>query len=386
MNRPFTFIISVVLLLLLAVTALVTLIAYSPTYNRPSPRMLSMMEIPGTALPTRDVWKVLGATRANGAVPLLHPHGLAVERSLTPDVLWVADSDNHRVAGYLLTDGTDSQSAPDFVLGITGEKRAGRSGLNEPMALAVDKEGGLYIADLGNNRVVYYRQPFLDEPVATWMFGQDDWEASVADAPSAMRLNMPRGVTLDEEGNLYIADSGNHRILRVPGGAHGDGVPDRVWGQGGAFDRGETNAGGEVSARSLSFPAGIAMGANGLMAVADAGNHRVLLFDTRSDEDAAIAVLGQGGDFESAAANRADAERNALNSPEAVEFGPGGLYVADTGNHRVLHYSSAADDIPDAVWQGDGDEQITPTGLSIDSRGSLMIADRERGLVLIHRR
>jgi len=157
-------------------------------------------------------------------------------------------------------------------------------------------------------------------------------------APAA-GLFGPRGVCLAGAGGpLAVCDTGHHRLLvwgRVP--EADDAPPDLVIGQ---RDRaGEArNAGGTVGAATLNMPTGIAAG-QGVLAVADAWNHRVLLWHgwPSSANRPADIVLGQP-DTTSAAANRGLARPRAdtLNWCFGVAIDGDRLFVADTGNRRVL--------------------------------------------------
>lgn len=91
---------------------------------------------------------------------------------------------------------------------------------------------------------------------------------------SANTLWTPSGVILDRDGNLYVADNGNSRILFY---AAGETTPTRVYGQSGSFTTNFGNKGG-LSANSLLFPEGITLDRNGNLYVADRNNNRVLFY------------------------------------------------------------------------------------------------------------
>jgi sugar lactone lactonase YvrE len=334
------------------------------------------------------------------------PKDVALDRSVSPNRLWIADSFNNRLLGYKNTKLLTIDSHPDALLGQasfeTSVEAAGRNGLNVPTALAVDSMGGLYIADRQNSRIVYYRDPWSPSPQADWLFGQPDWETTTPNTGGLgpLRLNRPEGIALDADGNLYISDTRNNRILRLPGGAQGSGEPDRVWGQAGSFVKALPNLGGSVSAAGFSLPFKITVSKAGLLAVTDVNNHRVLLFDTLSDGEDAQFVLGQGGSFESGAENLGGVSRSSLYGPEAVAFDGELLYVADTANNRVLQFTNPLSGSADEVWGQDGkfdqnvleDARATnanfafPSGLDVDHDGNLFVADRDHHRVLIFRR
>jgi hypothetical protein len=91
---------------------------------------------------------------------------------------------------------------------------------------------------------------------------------------SAMTLNYPCGMVLDTNSNLYLADQLNNRVLFFPADST---VPSRVYGQN-SFSSGVSNGGGAITSGTLSQPAGVALDASGRLYVADSGNNRVVMF------------------------------------------------------------------------------------------------------------
>jgi hypothetical protein len=149
----------------------------------------------------------------------------------------------------------------------------------------------------------------------------------------------PRGACLAAAGGpLFVCDTGHHRLLVWKDMPGADQTPaDLVIGQPG-FGREGRNAKGDVGAATLNVPTGVAY-ADGVLAVADAWNHRVLLWHgapERSNRPADV-VLGQA-DFTGGLANRGfDRPRaDTLNWCYGVAIDGGRLFVADTGNRRVL--------------------------------------------------
>jgi len=176
-------------------------------------------------------------------------------------------------------------------------------------------------------------------------FGGDPGSGSATTAlvapiePRADTLFGPRGACLAARtGPLFVSDTGHHRLLIWKNAPAGDNVPaDVVIGQP-DFSREGRNAKGDVGAATLNVPTGVAS-AGSVLAVADAWNHRVLLWHghpERSNRPADV-VLGQA-DFTGGLANcgfdrpRADT----LNWCYGVAIVGGRLFVADTGNRRVL--------------------------------------------------
>jgi hypothetical protein len=183
------------------------------------------------------------------------------------------------------------------------------------------------------------REPLLDGRGARVILGGGlDDALAVPIMPAADTLFGPRGVCAAADGSLWIADTGHHRVLgwlRPPTRDRQE--ADLLLGQPG-FDREGRNAKGPVSAFTLNVPTGIAACGDGL-AVADAWNHRVLVWRRRPDSSHAAPdlVLGQA-DFDAGAANRGEGDPRAdtLFWPYCVAWDGAHLWVADTGNRRVL--------------------------------------------------
>lgn len=160
-------------------------------------------------------------------------------------------------------------------------------------------------------------------------------------APSALSCFGPRGAAIIGDW-LYVCDTGHHRLL---GFAH-DGLTDQglaslVIGQPG-FNREGRNGKAAISAHSLNVPTGLCgidyEGRQGL-AVADAWNHRILIWNTLPTKSGTPAdlVLGQV-DFSSGESNcaRQSPDASSMHWPYGVYFGGGRLFVADSGNRRVM--------------------------------------------------
>jgi NHL repeat len=164
-------------------------------------------------------------------------------------------------------------------------------------------------------------------------------EFAVPLAPSAVSMFAPRGACLtSESGPLWVADTGHHRLLGWRNLPTQDGQPaDWVIGQPDFFHEGQ-NAKGTPGNTTLSVPTGICVCGDGL-AVADAWNHRVLIWKQVPEDSNVPAdiVLGQTN-FTDNRPNRDEQEAyaNTLNWCYGVFYHQGKLFVADTGNRRVL--------------------------------------------------
>ena len=283
---------------------------------------------------------------------------------------------------------------PDFTthtLYATGQNTLKNAG-----SIAADNHGGFYVADYGNNRVLHFPET-VDTgagPAADQVYGQPDFASHAAHSGTA-GLNYPHGVAIDPGGGLYISDMFNNRILHFsPAGINAD----RVYGQP-DFVTTRSNSWG-LNAGSLFQPQGLAVDSTGLY-VADSANNRVLHYPMGSA--VADRVYGQGAPGDSQANFNSNSSRNGatgLNDPRDVAVDSTGLYVADSGNHRVVHYV-LGNPIADRVYgqpnfavssvlanQGLASPTAAtlnkPTQVALDSTGGLYVADRNNNRVVYY--
>jgi len=178
-----------------------------------------------------------GANAASGGeTGLSGPASIALDGNGNSAHLYVADTRNNRVLGYRDAAAFSNGAAADLVVGqqnfcstaCNAGGKAGAATLCSPSGVAVDSEGNLYVADSGNNRVTEYADPFsafaADQQsagfIAERVFGQADLTSTGCNqskggfgSPTAATLCSPRGLAFDGEERLYVADSGNNRVL-----------------------------------------------------------------------------------------------------------------------------------------------------------------------------
>jgi len=242
---------------------------------------------------------------------------------------------------------------------------ASASPLVHPLALAIGPAGEIYIAE--GNRI---REVKKDGRITTFAGtgtaggGGDGGPATLA------QLNTPQGLAVDSAGNVYIADTLNHRIRRVGG----DGTITTVAGAG------ETK---------LNYPTGLAIGFGDTLFIADTGNNvvRQIAPDGSIRTVAGTGEAGYRGD-------PGDALDAVLHAPGGIAFdGEGNLYIADTLNQRVRrvdvnHQIGTVAGTGASGYLGDGRHAsfaelnlaTNPLagmgqGLAVDSRGDVFVAD-----------
>jgi len=134
----------------------------------------------------------------------------------------------------------------------------------------------LYVCDTSNARVLAFQANVSN--FATAVYGQPDFDSRMPNNGSVQGSSLygPSDVGVDDDGGLYVVDTGNSRVLYFPVDRN---VASAVFGQKGRMDANLPNRGG-VSADSLAFPTGVAIdSSSGLLYVADTMNNRVLRYD-----------------------------------------------------------------------------------------------------------
>jgi len=259
--------------------------------------------------------------------------------------------------------------------------------LNGPEGLHVDHSGRLWVADLVNNRVLMFEGAATLPgfgATADLVLGQPNF-TTVTPGTTATKMTGPSQVFVDAADNLWVADFHNNRVLKfaaVSGLANGA-AATAVLGQ-----PDFTSSAAAGSAIKMDSPAGVMVDDAGRLWVADRDNHRVLRFDnaaTLGDGAAASAVLGQP-DFTTTTSATTDRK---MVSPLVTRIDPAGtLYVSENGNNRILLFKNAAakangapaDGVigqPDftTATQGVTAQKFNPSGLALDAAGRLWVSD-----------
>jgi hypothetical protein len=188
-------------------------------------------------------------------------------------------------------------------------------------------------------------RPLLDPAGANVVLGDHIAENGLPTplSPGRSTLFAPRGVAFaGDDGPFYVADTGHHRLLGWRSVPREDNAPaDFLIGQP-DFGAEGRNARTLPGPATLNMPCGIATDGR-IFAIADAWNHRILIWLDlpRRDNQPADLVLGQS-DFSGVLANHGDAQPRAdtLNWCYGVTIADGRLFVADTGNRRVLVWNT----------------------------------------------
>jgi len=215
-----------------------------------------------------------------------------------------------------------SASAAAQATFIGSQTQLGSPVLTSPAGIAADGAGNLYIADTGNNRIVEIAYSASGYAPAT---------------PILTGLSSPAGLAADWYGNLYIADTGNNRIVKLPIAASGFGAALTI-------------------ASGLNAPAGVAADLTGNVFVADTGNNRVLELPAVGPAFGSPLVIASG-----------------LGAPQSVAVDTShNLFIADTNNNRILKYPNSASGY--LTQQLAAYNLHSPVGIAVDTSFNLYVA------------
>jgi len=316
------------------------------------------------------------------------PDSVAIDYSQTPFALYVSDTNNHRVlvwkdaVAFRTGDPADLViGQPDLRTGVPnvdthGSSNPSSTSLNSPQGIVVDSGGNLWVADSSNNRVLRYPHPVSQGGRITpdIVIGQTDFNSAASAGVSGSTLRTPTGLALGPDGNLFVADTGNNRVLEFAAGARTNAVAIRVYGQASL-----TSAGGSLtpSAQTLSGPQGVFVDSAFNLYVADTGANRVVIIpNTQVAAPAgmpAAFVIGQST-FSSSSGGSGT---NFRSPADVVVDSNGNIYVSDSGNNRVLVFPSLIflpvfAGVASAVV---GQANLTGTTANWDSTDGLATAD-----------
>ena len=258
---------------------------------------------------------------------------------------------------------------------------ATEAALNDAIDIAVDSGGNLFIADRDNERV---RRVDAATGVITTVAGNGMYGYSGEGGPATSAgLAGPSGVAIDSAGNLFIADTYSYRVRRVDGATQ---VITTVVGNGMDCFSGD---GGPATDAALCEPWGVTLDSAGNLFIADTGN-RI----RRVDGVTGVITTVAGNGIDGYAGDGGPATAAALFVPSGVAVdSAGSLFIADTGNQRIRRVDSVTGVISTVAgngylnpyyscggYSGDGvpatsAELNCPSGIAVDSAGNLFIAD-----------
>lgn len=303
------------------------------------------------------------------------PAGVAVDRAGN---ILIADSASSRIRKV--------DAATRVITSVAGNGQKSYSGdnglatvasIDSPQDVAVDAAGNMFIADTGNHRT---RRVDAGSGIITTLagYGQALFAGDSGPATGAA-LAAPYGVAIDASGNVIVVDTANNRIRKIDGSTR---VITTVAGNGQAGFLGDN---GPAWAAALINPSGIGLDSTGNLFVADTVNHRI----RRKDVGTGVMTTVAGSNQSGLGGDNGPATAAGLVFPRAVTVDSArNLFVADTGSHRIRKVSAAGGIISTVAGNGQrgfsGDIGLatqaalsSPWAVAVDGAGNLFIADRD---------
>jgi len=293
------------------------------------------------------------------------PSGVAVDTTGGQPITYVADTGNNRVLFWRNAKASDGQMAEgvvgqrDLVTTFPGGPGTSISiGFRSPTGLAVDRNGNLYVADSGNNRILRFGRPSqqtgdLIQP--NLVIGQSNFTSNAQNQnelnASAKTLAFVRdnttyrvAILFDPQGNLWVTDPGNHRVLRYPASVLGDGASnnpeaDLVIGQSDFVSRNTFDLSllGPLHKGGLRFPGALALDAGGRLFVGDQVGRILVYVGPLRTGLAATRVMGVVVNVQGQPP-RPPINEFSLEVPEGLFVVNNSLFVVDTVVSRIVRY------------------------------------------------
>lgn len=291
-----------------------------------------------------------------------------------------------RILCAVLLVGASFSANSQTIYTLAGNGTAGYSGdggpstaaqVNNPMGVATDAAGNVYIADYDNNRIRKVSTSGVVTTVAGTGFG--GYFAGHDGGPAtAAWIKWPYDIAVDAAGNIYFSDFGNNIIRKIDGSGiitTIGGIPGSIPSYGGD--------GGPATAANFGNVSGIAVDLSGNVLVADEVNHRIRKINVSTGIVTTIAGIGLAT-FSGDGGPATDAR---LNGPTGVGVdGAGNIYIADNANNRVRKVNTSGIITTFAGvgtpygYTGDGGPATIarfsyPKAIRVDNPGNVYICD-----------
>lgn len=306
---------------------------------------------------------------AASAAQLNLPSDLAVRGNL----LYIADSGNHRIRRIDLTTSVITTFAGNGTPAYAGDGgKPTSASLKNPLGVAVDNQGTVYIADSSNHRVRTVKNGTIKTLTGngTAAFAGDGYSAGSA------KVNYPANVSVDASRNVFIADQGNRRVRKITAST------GRITSVAGNGTLGYSGDGGAGTAAQLNQPTAVAWTNDGRLLVADAHDNEVRAL---LPSGVVVAVAGRPG-VSGFSGDGGAATQATLGFVSGVASdAAGNVYIADW-NHRVRKVAATTGVITTIAGNGtagaagdggnaSGAQLNRPSGLAFDRAGNLLISD-----------
>ena len=310
-------------------------------------------EAPATVDPYQAATVMLSADQIFGA-DRYPPLGLNAPRSIAAGLdgdIYVADSRNHRIL-HIGADGTLLKEWGTFADQQGGNASIGT--FNEPWGVAVGPDGSVYVSDTWNHRVQKFTKD--GKPVITWgQYGQPS-----PDLPeSSSYFWGPRGIAVDSQGHVFVADTGNKRIAVFDS----DGKYITEFGTAG-LDPGQ-----------FDEPVGVAVAEDGTVFVTDTWNQRIQSFIP--SQDGTLYSPLQQWDVNAWFGQSLD------NKPFIAVSKDNHVFITDPEGYRVIEFTSAGEFVRTWGDFGSGPNEIgLAAGVAVDPAGFVWVTDAGNNRIL----
>jgi sugar lactone lactonase YvrE len=259
------------------------------------------------------------------------PSAIAIDKD---NNIVIADTSNNRIR-KLTADGRVITVAGTGDAGFA-DGAASEAQFDGPIGVAVDKQGNIFVADAYNDRI---RRISADGNVTT-IAGAGSPGFSDAGAAEAL-FDTPCGVAVDEEGNVFVADTGNRAIRKIT--AQGEVIT--------IAGNAQASADGQSSEIGFSRPVGIVVTHDGFLYITDSGRGQIVR----------ITPEGQSSVYAGAGAGYAEGRKARFNGPAGIAIDrEGNLYVADSQNYLIRIVSPVSPNSVAASTNGETDIFIQP--------------------------
>ncbi len=327
-------------------------------YNTVPTRILGQAQL------QRSVISAVGPNLVEGR-EVNNPQAVAVDTSVSPPILYVADTFNSRVLAWKNATTVGNGTFADLVIGqsdpysVTAQSAGSSStfGFALPTAVVVDTQGNLYVMDAGNNRILRYSKPFSQASsgalVPDMVLGQQNLSSGLVNQglpqPAGNTLALysnsgpfQGGMAFDGAGNLWVTDPGNNRVLRFPAAtlaasAAYDPSADMVLGQTGFTTNAIPPNSNPTQKNFLAAPSALAFDPAGNLFVSDAAN-RVLVFPPPFYVGQAATRIAGIALPTKTDPTPAKVSALTLGVPQGIFFIGANPFVVDAGNHRIVGY------------------------------------------------
>jgi len=293
--------------------------------------------------------------------------------------IYVADKANN-VIRKVSYSGVVSTFAGTGVAGFTNDSAAATaSKLNQPYSIISDMPGNVYIADYANNKV---RKVGINGVMRTIAGTGVAGYSGDGFAATAARLDRPQGIAIDQYGNVYVSEAGNHTVRKITPG----GIITTLAGNG---TNGYSGDGGNGAAAQLYGPAGLTVDVYDNVYIADYFNNVV-----RKVSAAGVISTYAGNHTQGNTGDGGPATNATMYFPSGVAiYGHGDVYISDQGNNNIrkvdemgiiTHVAGTSTN----GYNGDNGpassaQLSSPKGLSVDGVGRVYVSDYDNNVIRI---